>query len=748
MDAPSTREVIEIRPIYWSVIPLNDNSKIIQCFGQNEFNERIAVYFPSVDIYVLKYAELVDDETQEEISQSLSPVWSRFSPYNENQIILGNPQELSLSDPSIKTWTESKHNPGGDLSSFWNYHEISPYRTFRLTIFQQTASMKRTTSDREYHLPKYGWEITSSSREIYIKTRDILYDIEVQSGDQFPSAKNPNDRIFMISLILSYQNDELDYVTKGSGRHPLGYLLHLGKINDRELGELSMPFELIELSTEVELINQFFSIWQRFQPDFLISYNGDHFDMPYILDRCKLLNIMPPNLSKIVNYPMKIGTSSIAGPFGWEKVTSIKTPGVESIDLINYFRRYYPNLPNHKLNTVAETFLNERKVDLDISIMQEYVRSNDPDKLAIVARYSIYDSILLSNLVNRLGIVSEIFQLSNLTNTSIYEQLTSTTDKVIDSFISRLDPGLVGEKLSNDFLSFLSPPKLGYYKNVSRYEYSDLLFQALYNPDDMSLVETSDISQIIFEIFDGYRDMIPQRIIGSLIYKIFASGYLPTSVKMKAKLYIDDLKNVVSVRETELLKLESSAVEVGLIPLDRKIDRFTVITPTSYISLVESKEIKKGLSEICRPKFMLMSMLINQLIETAYSLPKDEYVSVSKSVFNIYLNDVTQTSNVKLLINEKIKGKDNYQTGTTRYLLSKQYEDITGKKIDTWVEIQYLKVIVRKINIESKKEQKDEKLDLLLTKYRQSPDLYLIDYAYYQKKLNNVYQTLSKLPIY
>ena len=186
------------------------------------------------------------------------------------------------------------------------------------------------------------------SSDVKISTNKLFWDIEVISPDRnFTDATNPTHEIFMISAISEIDNNVVAYIltTKNTDDFP------------------EATFKKYE--TEKELIIGFFDLWRKINPDRCMHYNGDSYDMPYILKRAKLLDIKILSLSKLLS-PSIVISQLHPSPIGIQRDETIISPGVEKLDLITYLRRFYPGNTNYRLETTGILYLGEGKSGLEI----------------------------------------------------------------------------------------------------------------------------------------------------------------------------------------------------------------------------------------------------------------------------------------------------------------------------------------------------------------------------------------------
>ena len=99
------------------------------------------------------------------------------------------------------------------------------------------------------------------------------------------------------------------------------------------------------LKNEKEMIERFFQILQEITPDVIVSYNGDNFDFPYILERVRVLKIDNPLEFRVL---------------GRGATKKVRIPGYAHIDLFPIAKRLL-NLRNYTLESVYGELTGEKK---------------------------------------------------------------------------------------------------------------------------------------------------------------------------------------------------------------------------------------------------------------------------------------------------------------------------------------------------------------------------------------------------
>ncbi|KAG4082815.1 DNA/RNA polymerase [Neocallimastix lanati (nom. inval.)] len=155
-------------------------------------------------------------------------------------------------------------------------------------------------------------------------------------------------------------------------------------------------YEMIYVSTEYELLCEFFKQIRKFDPDIIIGFNTFGFDYKYLAQRAGMyLSIdtkeTPFSASRILNKP-----SQFNNLMGDE--VELYIPGRIAVDIYKYAKSL--NLPSSNLNYVSEQLLNKHKIDLPYKEMFYLIYENTEESLHKVAKYCVMDSILTLNIFN------------------------------------------------------------------------------------------------------------------------------------------------------------------------------------------------------------------------------------------------------------------------------------------------------------------------------------------------------------
>lgn len=175
---------------------------------------------------------------------------------------------------------------------------------------------------------------------------------------------------------------------------------------------------VIEFSDETIMVNKFFEFFRLYNPDIVTGYNINGFDIPYIIDRCRVLDIHNIKLGR--------GDSDLYYRKHISKgLTVYKVDGftgrilfdvlymLRREDASNTFLKKY-NLKRLTLEHVSHEILGIDKLDFPISRMIDYWNDTGNRELANeFVDYCSRDSLLPLEFIRKFRMVDRFFTLSN-----------------------------------------------------------------------------------------------------------------------------------------------------------------------------------------------------------------------------------------------------------------------------------------------------------------------------------------------
>ncbi|UZE89760.1 DNA polymerase [Parapoynx stagnalis nucleopolyhedrovirus] len=160
----------------------------------------------------------------------------------------------------------------------------------------------------------------------------------------------------------------------------------------------------ILFNDEIEMIDAFLNMIKITNPDVILDFNGDVFDLPFLIERLKRgkfllkrydLPAVPPVTKLFIN---KLGN----------KVDTHYFDYYIHVDLYKYFSTdsNQNKVENFQLNTISNYFLNENKIDLHwTEMLRLYARG----ELEMIVNYNVQDCMLPIKLFHKLKIADSIY---------------------------------------------------------------------------------------------------------------------------------------------------------------------------------------------------------------------------------------------------------------------------------------------------------------------------------------------------
>jgi hypothetical protein len=696
-----------VRPVSWSSVnpgaaALRSNPSLtpsIQMFGYTQDGRTVYVRIPRKSTFILKFAEDIDEDVVSDISDILNPTSVKPS-YLDPKILIIRAPELSpielTANPDFEgfaTWTEAQQDPYGEVESLWEAREIGPYEWLSIRKFAPIPG-RYTVCDLNIKTDEDDLSNAGNLDLPAIFPRLFFWDIEVFGSKQgeFPNSTNPNDFIVMISIITASR--------EGSN----GYVIVKGNVNTELINTKPGSMVLVKASDEKDLINKFFAIYNTFKPDRQIYYNGDMFDIPYLLNRLAINGIDIPRLSKIISLIPRTMRHSYPTPFGREWERTIDIPGTEIIDLIHYYRRFYPHFKNHKLDTVATGFIGEGKTGLSIEDMMDAIRTENADKMATVVDYSFVDSLRMAQLWNATDVQDNVDIICNNIGVSANTLLRSSFEDIINRAVYNIDAGSSIIKGKYGSPEHIKEAARGIYRNVFIYDYSELYRQVM-------LLSDQPIASTLASRLEG----APPKLIMTAFYSAYVDR---TDLIPLLNTMLDSVLGTNMIIAVEPFTIRS----IG--PLDADwLDRidmspcYVSVAKASYIVIDGSGDLETaGLSKLCRPKFELAQDVILQYLTLIYS----------GKISGFKVPDMKTLPMNKFILTEKLGNISDMKQGSIKYQLALQY----GTQITTWVSVKYIMA---------------ERGPVLLSEWKEDD---IIDHKYYTTELNKYIADLQALKVY
>jgi len=221
--------------------------------------------------------------------------------------------------------------------------------------------------------------------------------------------------------------------------------------------------EIIPLKHEADLLDTFLNKMEEIEPDILIGYNSDYFDIPYLYHRmCIVLGEQDAKrLSPIGKIKCKKNNQ-----YWYKKDRFVDIAGVESLDYMRLHKKYnWEDEPSWKLDAIGEKYVGINKIEYEGSLdrlfeedIHKFIQYNFVDVEILVELDKKLQYIdLTKNLAHKGKIkYSEVYASSKIQDGAISAYLLS------QKIIPPNRPSGVGKL--NYAGGYLFCPKAGLYK--------------------------------------------------------------------------------------------------------------------------------------------------------------------------------------------------------------------------------------------------------------------------------------------
>lgn len=351
-----------------------NDKPIIRLFGINPETEENVIAVDTTFkpyLYVLPYDFDISLEDLREMGLDDLEVETKIDIGTEREfikVILTHPQEVPKLRDSIRDLPSVKQIREYDIPFYRRYlidKQITPTNIIELhgETIDSILYSEELKIDEDVTLFKM-MENPIDTHKTNKRNKILSFDIEVYNAEGMPTAEN--DPIIMMSLC---------------GNNGLKKVLSTKK-SDKSFVET--------LSSEKDMLKRFVEIIKEENPDMLVGYNSDNFDLPYIKKRAEKLNIK-----------LDLGVDGSGIKFmkrGFNNAGVIK--GRVHVDLYLLVRRNM-RLERYTLERVYEELFDEKKIDVPGDQIYQYWDSDD-ERLEELFDYSMDDAVTTTMIGDKL----------------------------------------------------------------------------------------------------------------------------------------------------------------------------------------------------------------------------------------------------------------------------------------------------------------------------------------------------------
>ena len=344
-------------------------------------------------------------------------------------------------------------------------------------------------------------------------------DIECAADEGFPDIQKADKPITAITVRCKGRN----------------YVFGCGKFKTDDLNT-----HYLECKDEYELIQKFLACWQALDLDIVTGWNIEFFDIPYLVNRIKLL--FNDKEAKRLS-PWKILDEKMI-EFRGKENQSYNPFGLAVLDYYQLYRKFtFGNQESYKLDFISQIELGEKKIDYSEygNLLELY--KNDYQKFI---EYNIHDCVLVDRLDDKLKFLEQVMALAYDAKVNYQDTMTTVRswDVIIHNYL--LEQGIVIPQFKKqpDFDSlvggYVKEPKVGLSNWVVSFDlnslYPHLIMQ--YNISTETFVtRLPDFDKIDILLNGDWSTNCPHAIAANgCVYRRDKQGFLPALME---KMYND-----------------------------------------------------------------------------------------------------------------------------------------------------------------------------------------------------------------
>ena len=356
-----------------------------------------------------------------------------------------------------------------------DFDSISEARDF-LSRYEQVSNMDiygLTAFPYLYIFDTFKGDVDYDPKKINIGTIDI----ECAADEGFPDIKRADKPLTAITLRCRNRN----------------YVFGCG---DFETNDENTYY--LKCKDEYELIQKFLECWEQLDLDIITGWNIEFFDIPYIVNRVKLL--FNEKEARRLS-PWKILDEKIV-EFRGKENQSYNPAGISVLDYYQLYRKFmFGNQESYKLDFIAQVELGEKKIDYsEYGNLLELYKNNYQKFI----EYNIHDTVLVDKLDDKLKFLEQTMALAYDAKVNYPDVMTTVRpwDVIIHNYLLEQNiviPPMRNQKMDGALIGgHVKEPKIGLSKWVVSFDlnslYPHLIMQ--YNISNETFVGKMDIPSI------------------------------------------------------------------------------------------------------------------------------------------------------------------------------------------------------------------------------------------------------------
>ncbi len=191
-------------------------------------------------------------------------------------------------------------------------------------------------------------------------------------------------------------------------------------------GGFELP-DVEALESEGGMLERFFEIVREFDPDMLVGYNIDGFDLPYIKDRLDALKKTGVNIRGVLG---RDGNPFYYRRFGSQ--TRVEVRGRVVVDVLPLLRRDF-SLKQYTLSNTARLLLGMEKLDMNPRQMERaWLEGVGLEELV---DYSRRDAVLALEMLQRLKLLDKYIALARVSGVLLQDVLYGGQSSMVENLL-------------------------------------------------------------------------------------------------------------------------------------------------------------------------------------------------------------------------------------------------------------------------------------------------------------------------
>ena len=441
----------------------------------------------------------------------------------------------------------------------------------------------------------------------------VTIDIEVQCENGFPNPQAAEEPFLSITL-KNHQSKK--FVVWGIGDFD----------NKRD------DVTYIKCETEVHLLKEFLTFWERHQPDIITGWNTEFFDIPYLCNR--IIKLFGDDEVKRLSPWRSVHDREVFKMGRRHQVYDIQ--GIAALDYLDLYRKFtYTAQESYRLDYIAFVELGEKKDGNPYETFSEWYTKDYQSFI----EYNIMDVELVDRLEDKMKLIDLLLTMAYDAKVNYTDVLGSTKywDVLIYNYLRQKNiviPQKKSKEKAEKFEgAYVKDPQVGMHKWVMSFDlnslYPHLIMQYNISPETLyaqNKVEDMSVDKLLDRKVDTSILKGVTLTPNGALFKTDKQGFLP---ELMQSMYDDRVKY-----KKLLLKAKQEYENTKEPKLLKDISKYNNIQMAKKISL------NSAYGAIGNAYFRYYDLLVAEAITTSGQLS----IRWIERAVNQYLNDVLKTT--------------------------------------------------------------------------------------------------------